>query len=94
MSRLEAQVQPHVQPLLFGERSYLDTSAQLLVGCWAVKTAMVLDALSDPNDHTYTAPERTQLRLLSRIPPKTVNTGIELHTFTGTNCTLGGGASR
>src|SRR5215831_18384770 len=48
MSQLEAQTKPIVESSLDGNRNAIETSAQSTLSRWAVKTAMILEAL-DPN---------------------------------------------
>jgi len=71
MSELENLSKPFLQPLLMGERSLLDTAAQATLALWAVKTAMVLEALDAHDRHGYTMAERERLRSISEIPWRT-----------------------
>jgi hypothetical protein len=71
MSELENRTKPFLQPLLMGERSQLDAGAQATVAMWAVKTAMVLEALDTHDRHGFTPAERERLRSISEIPWRT-----------------------
>lgn len=71
MSQLESQAKPFLQPLLMGENCYLDMSGQATVALWSMKTAMVLEALDQPEQRAYTQLERDRLRTLSAIPWRT-----------------------
>jgi len=71
MSELESLSKPFLQPLLMGERSMLDTAGQATLTLWAVKTAMVLEALDTHDKHGYTPIERERLRSISEIPWRT-----------------------
>ncbi len=71
MSTLESQTKNYFQPLLMGESLRLDTSGQTTIALWSLKTAMVLEALDQPQQRVYTQREREQLRRLSAIPWRT-----------------------
>jgi hypothetical protein len=71
MSKLESQTKIFLQPLLIGEKSVLDISGQTTIALWSLKTAMVLEALDQPQKRLYTQQEREQLRKLSMIPWRT-----------------------
>ena len=71
MSQLESQTKSFLQPLLMGEKRVLDISGQTTIALWSLKTAMVLEALDQPQKRSYTQQEREQLRNLSVIPYRT-----------------------
>jgi hypothetical protein len=71
MSQLEFQAKRFLQPLLMGESRGLDMSGQTTIAMWSLKTAMVLEALDQPQQRAYTQREREQLRILSAIPWRT-----------------------
>lgn len=71
MSQIESQTKPFLQPLLMGERQSLDMASQSTIALWSLKTAMVLEALDQPLQYTYTQLERDQIRTLSVIPWRT-----------------------
>ncbi len=71
MSQLESQAKPFLQPLLMGEHCFLDMSGQATIALWSMKTAMVLEALDEPEQRAYTQIERERLRTMSAIPWRT-----------------------
>jgi hypothetical protein len=71
MSRLEARTKPIVTAILDETLSTIDTAAQTTLGVWAVKTAMVLQALDPDLEWFYTEAEREQMRLSHSVPPHT-----------------------
>jgi hypothetical protein len=71
MSRLEAKTKPIVTSILDETLSTIDTAAQTTLGVWAVKTAMVLQALDPDQKWFYTEGEREQMRLSHSVPPHT-----------------------
>lgn len=71
MSALEVQAKRYLQPLLMGERCSVDTAGQATVALWSLKTAMVLEALDQPETQAYTQTEREQLRTLAVLPWRT-----------------------
>lgn len=71
MSQLESQTKHFLQPLLMGESRGLDMSGQTTIALWSLKTAMVLEALDQPQQRAYAQREREQLRMLSVIPWRT-----------------------
>lgn len=68
MSQLESQAQPFLEPMLRGERCVLDLVGQATLAIWSVKTAMVLEALDEPDERAYTVLERQRLRTVSAVP--------------------------
>lgn len=70
MSKLEETVKPILDPLLAGHRRGFDEGAQMTLAVWAVKTAMVLEALDSPELFAYTQAEREELRKWSTIPTR------------------------
>lgn len=72
MSHLEAACVPLIGNLMQDISLPLDTSQQVLLATWAVKTAMVLDSTNTRERSTfYTKSECEQLRLTSAIPAHT-----------------------
>ena len=71
MSALEVQAKRYLQPLLMGERCNVDTAGQAAIARWSLKTAMVLEALDQPERRAYTQTEREQLRSSAAIPWRT-----------------------
>jgi hypothetical protein len=71
MSERENLTKPFLQPLLMGERSELDAKAQATLAVWAVKTAMVLEALDAHDRHGFTPAERERMRSITEIPWRT-----------------------
>lgn len=72
MSRLEMQAQAILQPLLLGEPRGLDFASQGIIALWAVKTAMVLEALDAPDQRAYSAQECVHVKSFGAIPQRTV----------------------
>jgi hypothetical protein len=71
MSRLESRTKPIVESILDDKLTTIDAAAQTTLGVWAVKTAMVLQAL-DPNlEWFYSEGEREQMRLSHSVPHHT-----------------------
>jgi hypothetical protein len=71
MSRLESEVKPIIEGILDENVNEIDTSAQRTLGVWAVKTAMVLQALDSSPQWFYSEEEREQMRLSRSITPHT-----------------------
>ena len=71
MSQLEGDVKPFLQPLLTGESCAVDAIGQTVIALWAVKTAMVLEALDPIEKRTYVQQQRERLRLRETIPWRT-----------------------
>jgi hypothetical protein len=72
MSRLEEAVKPTVGPLLHDISFLLDLSAQTTLALWAVKTAMVIEAITASHRTLcYSRTEREQLRTTFTIPART-----------------------
>jgi hypothetical protein len=70
MSDLESRARLVIEPLLGDEPHLLTLEAQQTVAVWAVKSAMVYEALRLHQPWVFTADERRQLRS-SVIPPQT-----------------------
>ena len=84
MSQLEVQAQRFLQPMLLGVHCGLDVAGQSTIALWSVKTAMVLDALDQPDQRAYAQLERKKLRMLSAIPWRTtvwLATSVDLSYF-------------
>lgn len=71
MSKLESSAKFHLQPLLNRTPTVLDFAGQSTVAVWAVKTAMVLEAIELTSQGRYSQEERSALRKLMVIPPRT-----------------------
>jgi hypothetical protein len=71
MSQLETRSQHLLQPLLTGERCELGQADQAILARWALKTAMVLEALDGVPQRAYTGVQREQLRTDGAIPWRT-----------------------
>jgi hypothetical protein len=71
MSQLESEVKPIVESILDGKLDAIDTSAQSTLAAWAVKTAMVLEALDPNRPWFYSAEERDQMRMARSLPHRT-----------------------
>lgn len=70
MSRLEDKAKPVFESILDGKLTALDTSTQLTIAKWAVKTAMVLEAIDSERTCFYTQSERNQIRAKLTIPDR------------------------
>jgi hypothetical protein len=71
MSDLENRAKPAIEPLLEEAPASLDTSQQATVAIWAIKTAMVLEALRSDKPLFFTVEERAQMREAQSPPPRT-----------------------
>lgn len=71
MSQLESKAKLFLQPLLMGESRSLYMDGQTTIALWSLKTAMVMEALDQPQQRAYAPREREQLRVLSVIPWRT-----------------------
>jgi hypothetical protein len=73
MSRLESKAKPIIGPLMHDLSYALDSSQQETVSVWAIKTAIVLEAINRRTRLTcYTQHECEQLRLHSSIPTRSL----------------------
>jgi len=71
MSRLENSAKPIVESILDDKLKGLDTSAQSTLAQWAVKTAMVLEAIDSNRAWFYSQDERQLMRTALAIPQRT-----------------------
>jgi hypothetical protein len=71
MSRLESKTKPIVESILDKKLTTIDAAAQTTLGVWAVKTAMVLQALDPDLEWFYSEGEREQMRLSHSVPHHT-----------------------
>ena len=71
MSRLENEAKPVLESILDGRLQSLDPSAQLTLAKWAVKTAMVLEAIDSSRPWFYSENERWLMREAQKIPVRT-----------------------
>lgn len=71
MSRLENEVKPVIEAILDDRMNLINSSSQAHIAVWAVKTAMVLEALYPDREWFYTSDQRRGLRILSAIPERT-----------------------
>jgi hypothetical protein len=69
MSDLEERVQPIITPMIHGNATTLTESELKIVGCWASKTAVMIDAYFAPR--AIPAPEGSHLLYGDREPPDT-----------------------
>jgi alpha/beta hydrolase fold len=67
MSRLEGEAKPVVECLLDSDISVIDTLAQSTLAVWAVKTAMVLEALTASQSWFYSAPGQLSIERLNAV---------------------------
>lgn len=70
MSGLENQAKPIIESILDGKTNELDVAAQEILAVWAVKTAMVLEAVN-PEWRFYSVEERHRLRTARSLPART-----------------------
>jgi hypothetical protein len=72
MSNLETRSIPLIGPRMEDISAFLDMDEQSTISEWAVKTAMVLDSTTmGVKPLFYTQAERDDMRLSSKIPPRT-----------------------
>jgi hypothetical protein len=71
MSQLENAMKQVVTSILSRPSSIIDASAQGTIALWAVKTAMVYEALRPNREWFYRADERHSFRLDRQIPDRT-----------------------
>lgn len=71
MSELEQAVSPILQPLLTGQECSIAVSGQAVISLWAVKTAMVLEALDPIEKRAYDEIQCARLRERAAIPWRT-----------------------
>jgi hypothetical protein len=71
MSRLEYEVKPVVELILDGTPQAFDDSMQSTIAKWAVKTAMVLDAINSNRRWFYSENERQQMSAMRTLPERT-----------------------
>jgi len=71
MSQLEQAAQPVLQPLIAGQSVSLDETGQAVVARWAVKTAMVLEAVDPREKRIYEAAQCARFRACGAIPWRT-----------------------
>jgi hypothetical protein len=91
MSTLENESKPILNPLLHDVPAPLAAAEQAIVARWAMKTAMVFEAIAPGpfgNERFYTRDECEQLRVASGLPARTA---VWLGRFSGNF--IGGGAS-
>jgi hypothetical protein len=75
MSDLETRAKPVIEPLLDDTTVVLDAARQATIGVWAVKNAMVFDALRSNRRWAFTDQERNCVRQ-SLLPPTTTTVWI------------------
>jgi hypothetical protein len=71
MSQLENQAKPVIESILDEKISEFDDAAQVTLGVWAVKTAMVLEAFHPERPWFYSRAERHGLRTAKSLPART-----------------------
>ncbi len=71
MSNLENDAKPIIENLLDDKIEFLDTSSQAILTIWAMKTAMVIEAVNPIQNWFYSYEERKLLRTISSIPKHT-----------------------
>lgn len=71
MSELESRAKPVIEPLLDDVPYVLTADHQRTLAVWAVKSAMVFEALRLNQPWVFTHEERMQLRESSTLPPRT-----------------------
>ncbi len=71
MSRLEVEMKPIVESILDKQLTVMDASSQAVISVWALKTAMVLEALYPERVYFYSEDERKKIRAISTIPNRT-----------------------
>ena len=71
MSRLESETKPVLESILDDQLKDLDTSAQLTLARWAVKTAMVLEATDSNRCWFYSEDDRQLMRKALDLPQRT-----------------------
>lgn len=71
MSKLENEMKPIVESILYEKTSALDVTSQAVIAVWAIKTAMALEALYPEREFFYSLSERQNIRAISAIPERT-----------------------
>ena len=71
MSRLENEAKPVIESILDDKTNGFDDASQETLGVWAVKTAMVLEALNPERPRFYSTEERHRLRTARSLPART-----------------------
>jgi hypothetical protein len=71
MSRLENEVKPVIESILDDKLEAIDALAQLILARWAVKTAMVIEAVDTDRPWFYSETERSFMRDTQTIPQRT-----------------------
>jgi hypothetical protein len=71
MSRMESKTKSIMESILDDKVNEMDSSGQSTLGVWAVKTAMVLEALDLDRERFYSAAEREQMRKSQSVPHHT-----------------------
>jgi hypothetical protein len=71
MSDLESRAKEVIEPLLDDGRQIVAADQQRTLATWAIKSAMVQEALRREQPWVYTPEERSQLRQASLHPPGT-----------------------
>ena len=86
MSSLEGRTKPIVDRMLGLTKLPLSKEDQRTLGVWAVKTAMVVEALRDGVEWFYTEDERDQLRRDLQPPPRTTVWVAQAEGINGAYC--------
>jgi hypothetical protein len=71
MSQLENEAKPIIESILEDNTNGFDAAAQETLGVWAVKTAMVLEAVNPEWPRFYSVEERHRLRTARLLPART-----------------------
>lgn len=71
MSRLESKTEPILLSILNDKLCAINSSSQLMLACWAVKTTMVLECLNPNRPWFYTDDERQLMCATQTVPPRT-----------------------
>jgi hypothetical protein len=71
MSRLEDETKPILESIFNDKLKAIDTLDQLTLARWAVKTAMVLEAIDSNRSWFYSDNERQMMGAVQSLPPRT-----------------------
>jgi hypothetical protein len=71
MSALENSAKPIIRSLLEGDHVHFDAASQAILSAWALKTAMVFEALNPDRPRFYTNKERGHMRSLQAMAHRT-----------------------
>jgi hypothetical protein len=85
MAALEALVRPILTPMILGRgRVALNVFSQVVIGTWAVKTAMVMEYLQKANKRYFTQAERTSV-MADAVPSRAMGAHVWIGRYASKN---------